>query len=295
MSTHTLRGPAAAAAVLCLAGPAQGQGVPFSEVLKLPSRTPDARVSYGPAPQQFGELWVPPGPGPHPVAVVVHGGCWMSQYGQGHIRPVCSALAAAGVAAWCLEYRRVGDEGGGWPGTLEDVARGADHLRQLAKPHRLDLARTVAVGHSAGGHLALWLAARSRLPGTDPLRGTDPLPLKGVVGLAAIPDLARAATDKVCGDAVPKLLGGAPGDQPGRYATASPSGLLPLGVPQQLVHGREDSIVPLAMSERYAAAAREKGDRATLVAVEKAGHFDVIAPTSKAWPSVERAVKTLLK
>jgi acetyl esterase/lipase len=280
-----------------LAAPAaaSAQGVSFKEVLALEARPADARIAYGPGPQQFGELWLPPGPGPHPVAIVVHGGCWQAEYSEPHIRPVCAALAGAGVAAWCLEYRRVGDAGGGWPGTFDDVALGADHLRRLAAPRRLDLGHVVALGHSAGGHLALWLAARSRLPPSDPRRGPSPLPLRGVVALAPVPDLARAATEHVCGDAVAQLLGGPPDAQPARYAAASPSALLPLGVRQEIVHGREDRIVPLELSERYAAAARDKGDAARVIVVEGAGHFDVIAPTSKAWPSVQEAVRTLLK
>jgi acetyl esterase/lipase len=274
---------------------ADAQGVSFQEVLALQATPADARIAYGPGPQQFGELWLPRGRGPHPVAVVIHGGCWSSEYGEGHIRPACAALARAGVAAWCLEYRRVGDEGGGWPGTFEDVARGADHLRTIAPAHGLDLGRVVAVGHSAGGHLALWLAGRSRLPAADPLRGPAPLALRGVVGLAPIADLAQAAAGHVCGDAVPGLLGGSPTARPERYSVASPIGLLPLGVPQEIVHGREDRIVPVGLSEAYVAAARAKGDAARLVAVDGAGHFDVIAPTSKAWLRVEEAVRTLVR
>jgi acetyl esterase/lipase len=288
--------------ILVLAAGAAGQmraddrqGVSFQEVLALEARPADARIAYGPGPQQFGELWVPRGTGPHPVAVVIHGGCWSAEYGEGHIRPVCAALAQAGVAAWCLEYRRVGDKGGGWPGTFEDVGRGAEHLREIAPSHGLDLTRVVAVGHSAGGHLALWLAARARLPAADPLRGKPPLPLRGVVGLAPIPDLARAASDHVCGDAVPSLLGGLPEAQSARYSAASPIALVPLGVPQTIVHGREDRIVPIRLSERYVAAAGEKGDTVRLVVVEGAGHFDLIAPISKAWLRVEEAVRTLVK
>jgi acetyl esterase/lipase len=273
----------------------EGPGVSFPEVLALPARPADARIAYGPAPLQFGELWRPQGRGPHPVAIVIHGGCWSSEYGEGHIRPVCAALARAGIAAWCLEYRRVGDEGGGWPGTFEDIARGADHLREIAPARGLDLNRVVAVGHSAGGHLALWLAGRPRLRAADPLRGKAPLPLRGVVGLAPIADLARGAAEHVCGEAVPRLLGGSPAERPERYSVASPIGLLPLGVPQEIVHGRADRIVPVALSEAYVTAAREKGDAARLVAVDEAGHFDVIAPTSKAWLRVEDAVRALLK
>src|SRR4051812_20156326 len=138
-----------AALILC-AGGAQAEGVSFAEVLALKARAADARIAYGPAKQNFGELWVPSGEGPHPVAVVIHGGCWQALYGEDHIRPVCAALARGGVAAWCLEYRRLGETGGGWPGTLDDVARGTDHLREIAARYRLDLRHVVAVGHSAG-------------------------------------------------------------------------------------------------------------------------------------------------
>lgn len=291
------RGIAFVVASVLLGAPlgARGQGVSFQDVLKLEAPPADARIAYGPGPQQFGELWLPRARGPHPVAIVLHGGCWSARYGEGHVRPLCAALARAGIATWCLEYRRIGDEGGGWPGTFDDVARGADHLRLIAEAHGLDLTRVVAVGHSAGGHLALWLAARLRLPEADPRRGSNPLPLRGVVGLAPIPDLARAAADRVCGDAVPSLLGGAPDHQSRRYAEASPAALLPLGVSQQLLHGRDDGIVPIVLSERYVAAARAKGDAAGLVAIDGAGHFDLIAPTSKAWPTVEQAVRAMVK
>jgi acetyl esterase/lipase len=281
-------------AVLALPPYAGAQGLSFDDVLKLGARKADERIKYGTAREQFGELWVPAGTGPHPVAIVIHGGCWQSEYDEGHIRPVCAALAKAGVAAWCIEYRRVGDDGGGWPGTFEDVARAADHLRQIAGPHRLDLARVVAVGHSAGGHLALWLAARASHPAANPIGGA-PLPLRGVVALAPIPDLARAASEHVCGDSVPALMGGPASAQSERYAIGSPAALLPLGVPQTIVQGRADRIVPFALAESYTAAAKAKGDAATLVLLDGVGHFDLIAPVSKAWPAIEQAVQGLVK
>jgi acetyl esterase/lipase len=285
----------ATAAAFAVSSPASAQGVSFQQVQQMKAEPPAARIAYGTGPQQFGELWVPRGRGPHPVAVVVHGGCWQKEYGEDHVRPMCAAVAGMGIAAWCLEYRRVGDEGGGWPGTLEDVARGADHLRRIAAAQHLDLGRAVAVGHSAGGHLALWLAARPRLPPSDPLRGKDPLPLRGVVGLAPIPDLARGAKARVCGTAVEDFLGGSPEAQPARYAAASPFALLPLGVRQELVHGRADRIVPLALSEDYVAAARAKGDAVALQTVDGAGHFDVIAPGSRAWLAVQAALRSVLE
>ena len=273
---------------------ADRQGLTFQEILALPATPADARIAYGPAPQQFGELWLPKGPGPHPVAIVIHGGCWSAEYGEAHIRPFCAALPREGVAAWCLEYRRLGDEGGGWPGTFADVARGADHLRQIAAAHRLDLGRVVSVGHSAGGHLALWLAARSRLAASEPLRGKEPLALRGVVGLAPIPDLARAAADRVCGDAVPALLGGPPAARPERYSVASPIGFCRWASPRRSFTAVRTRSCPWdfgGLCRRRTC----KGDAARLVAVDGAGHFDVIAPTSKAWHRVEDAVESLAR
>jgi acetyl esterase/lipase len=285
----------ATAALLASSAGAAAQGLSFADVQKLKAAAPVARIAYGSGPQQFGELWVPRGQGPHPVAVVVHGGCWQKEYGEDHVRPLCAAIADMGIAAWCLEYRRVGDAGGGWPGTLEDVGRGADQVRRIAATYALDVRRAIAVGHSAGGQLALWLGARPRLPESDPRRGQDPLRFRGVVGLAAITDLARGAAAHVCGTAVEDFLGGSPAAQPARYAAASPFALLPLGVRQELVHGRADRIVPVALSADYAAAARAKGEAATFWPVDGAGHFDVIAPGTTAWRTVEKAVRSALE
>src|SRR5439155_8576098 len=138
---------------------------------------------------QFGELRLPKGRGPFPVAIVIHGGCWRSDYDLKHVGPLAGALTERGIATWTIEYRRIGDPGGGWPGTFEDVAQAADHLRALARRYPLDLHHVVAIGHSAGGHLALWLAARPGLPPDAALASADPLPISGVVGLAAISDL----------------------------------------------------------------------------------------------------------
>jgi acetyl esterase/lipase len=269
--------------------------VSWEEIAALPRPPADHRASYGSDPQQFGELRLPPGPGPHPVAVVVHGGCWRDRFTLDHITPLSAALTRAGVATWTLEYRRVGNAGGGWPGTFLDVARGTDHLRELARTHPLDLSRVVTVGHSAGGHLALWLAARPKLPRESPLHAPDPLPLRGVVPLAAISDLAAYAPGPPgsCNAMVPEVMGGTPAEVPARYAQGSPVELLPLGVPVRGVHGGLDPVVPLEQSRRYEARARAAGDDARLRAVEGAGHFDVIAPHAPAYRAVEEAVREL--
>src|SRR5215468_9805667 len=198
-------------------------------ILTRPAPPADARVSYGSNEFQFGELRLPKGPGPYPVAIVIHGGCWMSQYGLSYMGHLSAALTEAGVATWSIEYRRVGNQGGGWPGTFEDVSRAADHLRKIAKTYPLDLNRVIAVGHSAGGHLALWLAARKILPKDSPVYSPDPLPLRGVAPLAGITDLRRVGT--ACDANVPQLMGGSATDKTAIYNQASPIDLLPLGVP----------------------------------------------------------------
>jgi acetyl esterase/lipase len=296
-------GTAALVAALALAGlacaPVENRMVApmvtWQEVVDRPVPPADARIAYGSAPLQFGELRLPDGPGPHPVVVVVHGGCWESAYDLAHAGSLSEALTRTGAATWTLEYRRIGDPGGGWPGTFEDVARGTDHVRTLAARYPLDTTRVVVAGHSAGGHLALWLAARARLPAGSPLAATHPLPLRGVVALGAITDLrAYGAEAGDCNASVARLLGGGPDAFPDRYAAASPADHLPLGVPVRLVHGAEDAIVPVAMSEAFAAQARARGDDARVHRLEGAGHFDVIAPWSPAWPAVEAAVRALL-
>jgi len=260
------------------------------DLLKLQAPPADHRIAYGGDPLQFGELRLPPGKGPHPVAVVIHGGCWQAAFNLDHIGSLSAALAQAGIAAWTIEYRRIGNPGGGWPGTFQDAGRGVDHLRELAKKYPLDLGRVVVMGHSAGGHLALWVAARRRLPKDSPVAAADPLPLRGVVALAGVPDLRKGAAQRVCGNAVEQLVG-----SPERYRHASPAELLPLGVEQILVHGALDSIVPPTLSEDYAAAARRAGDRVKMRILPDAGHFELIAPKSAAWPAVLEAVQSLVR
>jgi acetyl esterase/lipase len=264
------------------------------DLLELPQPPADETILYGTAAQQLVELRLPDGPGPHPVVVVVHGGCWQAPWGLDHVRSFCAALTDQGWATWSLEYRRLGDPGGGWPGTFEDVARAADRLRAAARNRPLDLDRVVAVGHSAGGHLALWLAGRASLTTGNPLRGETPLKLRGVVSLAGIPDLRTGGAREVCGDAIPRLLGGPSSEQEDRLRLVSPVALLPLGVPQRLVCGSLDGIVPPELSIEYAAAARRAGDPVDVEIVEGVGHFELVNPDSPAWPAVLRALRGLL-
>ncbi|MBZ4415442.1 S9 family peptidase [Myxococcus sp. RHSTA-1-4] len=263
-------------------------------VLETPAPPADARIPYGPLPHQFGDLRLPAGPGPHPVVVVIHGGFWRAKYDLEHVAHLCADLPRRGFATWSLEYRRVGHEGGGWPGTLEDVALGADFLRTLERSHALDLSRVVALGHSAGGHLAMWLGARHRLPPGGPLHSVDPLRLRGVVSLAGVVDLERGFELRLGDGIVETFLGGPPASVPERYRTASPAALQPLGLPQVLVHGTKDDTVPVSMSEAFCARGRELGDPIRCVTLPGAGHFEVIDPRSREWTHVVEAVRSCM-
>jgi acetyl esterase/lipase len=261
-----------------------------ADVLALPQPTADAVISYGDDELQKGELRLPTGDGPHPVVVVIHGGCWLAEYDLGHISGLADALTESGVATWSIEYRRVGDDGGGWPGTFADVAAATDFLREIAADHDLDLDRVVTVGHSAGGHLALWLAGRRLLDIDDSLRGEEPLRIGGVVSLAGIPDLAGYASKTGCGAAVSQLLGGEPTEVPDRLGRASPIELLPLGIPLILVVGELDTIVPASQAHAYQQAARRMGDTVEIREIGGAGHFELVDPERSTFDVVRRAV-----
>jgi acetyl esterase/lipase len=253
--------------------------------------TPALRIDYGGHPSQFGELTLPAGP-LRGVAVVVHGGFWRQRYGLELGRPLAADLARAGLAAWNVEYRRVGGDGG-WPATFEDVAAALDLLAgpvQEAAGGRLPLDRVVAVGHSAGGQLATWLAARPGLATSAPGAGPA-VRLRGAVSQAGVLDLVDAAQRRVGSGAVEDLLGGHPAAVPDRYALASPMERLPIGVPVVCVHGTADANVPIRQSERFVAAAR---GAAELVRLHGADHFAVIDPAADGWRVCRDALERLL-
>jgi len=268
----------------------------WDDVVALPAASVGQRIAYGPVAKQVGDLRVPSGPGPHPVAILLHGGCWQAEYDLGYFAHLGDALARAGIATWSLEYRGIGDAGGGWPGTFDDVATGAAHLRTLARSHPLDLDRVVLVGHSAGGQLALFLAAGRHVAPAQAQGTHAPLALRGVVALAGIVDLRDyAAGTGSCNQSVVPLLGGAPDAVPARYAATSPSELLPIGVPVRLLIGARDAIVAPASNERFAAQARAQGDDVELDVLDGAGHFDVVMPAGPAAERVQRAIRMLLR
>lgn len=256
---------------------------------------PPRRHAYGTESSQFGDLYLPTGAGPYPVVILLHGGFWRASYGLKLMRMLACDLAQRGIAVWNVEYRRVGNAGGGWPGTLQDVARAADFLRHLASNSVLDLNRVITVGHSAGGHLALWLAARARLPHQSPLSISKmPLRLAGVVSLAGANDLMLTWHHDLGQGAARDFLGGSPRTFPERYSLASPTALLPLGLPQVLVHGTHDSLVPLTISQYYARQAVLAGDHVKLIELTDADHFTLIDSTTPAWSRIVGEIQRLL-
>lgn len=274
--------------------------ITWKEVVATPQPPAGERIAYGTAPQQFGELRMPLAKSgashKFPVAVLIHGGCWLAEYDYRYFNPLAAALTAQGIATWTIEYRRLGDAEGGWPNTLLDVAKATDHLREIAKTHPLDTRRVISIGHSAGGQLALWLGARQQLKKSSALYLRQPLALQGVVGLAAITDLNsyRIGEPGSCNSSVDQLMGGTPEQQAARYAEASPRALLPLGVAQWFIQGGKDPIVPAASVTDYIAAAQRAGDVVSLSDDAELGHFDPAVPQTRLGAAAIAAARQLL-
>jgi acetyl esterase/lipase len=269
-----------------------------ADLQSLPAKPADHRAAYGEDPNQFGELRLPAGSGLHPVVVLIHGGCWKAKYATlRDLAPLGDALKRDGIASWNIEYRRLGQPGGGWPGTYLDVAHAIDHLRKLSAEYNLDLSRVVVVGHSAGGHLAMWSGTRSRTPEDSALYVANPLPLCGIVNLAGTIDMSQNIahmTDECSDPVVSEMLGGTPESVPLRYKQVSANTMVPLGVPQTLIWGEYDNIVPQSLAQEYVNIANKAGDRVQLIVLPAVGHFETPSPFSSAWPAVRKAIRTLL-
>lgn len=265
-----------------------------ADVNALHSAPADHRISYGNDPLQFADLRLPGGQGPYPVAIIIHGGCWVSKFADlQNTAALADALRDLGIATWNIEYRREDNVGGGWPGTFADVAQATDFLKKIAPKYFLDLSRVVVIGQSAGGHLALWVAARRRLPENSPLYVQKPLPVRGVIALGGVPDLKsfREQGVRICGqDVVGKLLGTTPEEVEKHYKEASPAELLPLGVPQILIYGTEDQAVPITFGNVYLQAAQKKGDVVKIMTIEGAAHHEYNVPNSVSWPVIKSVV-----
>ncbi len=281
-----------------LASPALAQRLRPADVDALPSSKPALVEAYGPAPAQVGELRLPDskafGPGPYPVVIVIHGGCWWKGFAtRQNTAALASRLTEKGFATWNIDYRQTGENGGGdpgagWPGTFRDWAAATDHLRDLAKRQPLDLARVAVTGHSAGAHAALWVASRHKLPAGSEIASPDPLKIGAVVAIDGPGDPAAEISlfEQACGvPAGRALFGGTPAEQPGRWAEGSPQNRLPLGVKSGLVSG--SLFLSPAAAARWVAEARKGKDVASALILGGTGHFELIAPGSPVWPQVE--------
>jgi acetyl esterase/lipase len=257
-----------------------------ANVLSRLARPPDLALRYGPQ-DQPADLWLPPGTGPAQLIFFLHGGFWRAAYDRTHAGPLAEALSAAGLAVCVPEYRRVGQPGGGWPGTFDDVVAAVRELPALVseavdgrgRVSRVTTERVVLSGHSAGAHLALWAAAQK-------IGSARPDGLT-VVSLAGVCDLAGAYRLRLGQGAAGELMGGGPEEFPERYLAADPMAAIPVAANVVLIHGLADDRVPWQQSESYATAASAAGGQARCVLLPDAGHFDVIDPLSLAWPAVQ--------
>ena len=269
----------------------------LADYMALSGPAPSATVAYGSAPSQYAELFLPPGKGPFPVAVLVHGGCWTREFGGiTQLRSLAGALAARGIASWNVEYRRVDEAGGGYPGTYQDMNAALDALAAQAGRHPLDLKRLVAVGHSAGGQLVQWMAGRARVPANSPLHPAGTLQVRRVVSLGGLADLRREAglIQSSCGRATAELAGSPSAARPDVFADTNAAELLPNGSRTILVTGELDKVSPPRVARDYAARARAAGDAAEVLILPGASHYDEVAASSAAWPLVLRAIESAL-
>jgi acetyl esterase/lipase len=277
---HALAAPASLDTYLAIAGP-----------------RPDVTWHYGAGSSQQAELFLPKGKGPFPIALLIHGGCWISRYGGLlQFRALSSALAQQGIAALNIEYRRIDEPGGGYPGMYRDISAAIDTLVAHAPDDAIDTRRVVAVGHSAGAQLALWAAARHRIPPGSPLAVKQPLRIPTVISLGGLLDLqddADAITQS-CGVPIAALTGPATAARPDVYADTSPASMLPTGVQTITINGAEDGVAPPELASAFAEKARRAGDTVQTFVIPDAGHFDEVMTESPVWPTLLGEVRKAL-
>jgi len=247
------------------------------DILSLPPPPFDQRVAYGADPNQFFDVRLPSGKGPFPALLNIHGGFWRAKYGLAHAGHLCDALRSVGVATFNVEYRRVGNDGGGWPGTFADIRSAYRYVRQEHSRFHLDERRLVVIGHSAGGQLALCLAGHERS-------------LEQAISLAGVVDLKKAFSLNLSNDAVVEFLGGKPADVPEHYREADPMDVSIPHARQWLLHGAEDDTVPPAFTRDYAERKKKLGEHVELVEIAHAGHYELIDPRSEAYKKVRDVV-----
>ncbi|HMI20887.1 MAG TPA: alpha/beta hydrolase [Sphingomonas sp.] len=277
-----------AAALMAL--PALARPMQWPDLLNRPQPKPDATIAYGADPLQHVELWLPQSRGRHPVVLMIHGGCWQTEIAKADIMNwIADDLRKRGIAVWNVEYRGIDRPGGGYPGTFRDTAQAADALAANAAKYRLRLDHVVAVGHSAGGHLALWLAARGALPKTSPLYAPHPLKLTAAIGLGALPDLEAGTIPpgNTCdNDPVPRLVGTPSPARRDVYYDTSPARLPNPNIPIFLVNGTVDHIAPPDFAAAYAAKHRVRR-----ITIADEGHVELITPDTKAWAETVKLIE----
>lgn len=275
------------------------------DILSRPVLPADHRIHYGENPYQFGDLWLPASAANvkarFPVIVFLHGGWWKSAYDLGYAGYLCDALKRSGIACWSLEYRRVGATGGGWPKTFQDVAAGFEYLGKVAETHPLDLTRVFTMGHSAGGHLAFWLAGRYHIDAHSEAAQPKPvIPIQGAIALAGAVGLELTIQFSGDGifahdrDEVAALMGGTPEQVPERYKAGDPGLLQPLSAPQLLIQGTRDNQIPPQLPAAWAKLAQQRGSSATVKMIPDADHFDIVDPESRAWPEVMQSIRSMI-
>ena len=263
---------------------------PTAAPAAAPAPAPSARVAYGSAPSQFVEVFLPPGPGPFPLAIFMHGGCYItSDANIAGMRRTYAELAKRGVAVWGVEYRRVDEPGGAYPGMFQDVAAAVDLAAAQAGQFHFDLSRVALVGHSAGGHLALWASERGSIAASSPLYAAHPLRAKVVIAIAGPGDIAplRSVSDQVCGPGVfDGVVGKASATRPDVFSDTSPAALLPIEAPMVLFAGAADDVVPPQFVQVFAKEAKDAGDDVTVEVLPGADHIDLIRPGNPAWEHI---------
>jgi acetyl esterase/lipase len=280
LSTYAVAAPMKLADYLALTGPA-----------------PAATYAYGAAPSQFAELFVPAGSGPFPVAVLVHGGCWTKEFGGiTQLRNTAGALTTRGIAVWNVEYRRVDEPGGGYPGTYQDINAALDLLAARAPASHLDMHRIVAVGHSAGGQLVQWIAGRSRIAPSSPLYQANPVKVTQIVSLGGLADLRseQALIKSSCERDMVDLTGLPSAARPDVFSDTNAAELMPNGSHTVLVTGEFDTVSPPRVAHDYAVKARKAGDTADVIILPGASHYDEVAATSASWPAVLQVIENAL-
>ncbi len=270
----------------------------WPDLLRRARPDPTCEIRFGKGKTDLADLWLPENAGPHPTVLMVHGGCWQKKIADRTLMNYAAEeLRLNGFAVWNIEYRGVDETGGGYPGTFLDVAAAADALRYHAAEYNLDTNTIIAFGHSAGGHLALWLAARARLPATSPLRTDNPVPIRSVINTGGLADLEATApvTEEDCLSLIMDKLTGAPSKtRPNVFADTSPAELLPCGATQICINGDRDPIAPPVLGRNYTVKAKAAGDAATYCEIKDTGHVELIAPGTRAFDQTLLIIKALL-